>query len=323
VTWRELCHLPRRASVETPVLTRKIARRASCLALGVAHLPRLAALLVVAAAAACGGKSFEANDQDPTAGTGNDAGTGSGGTGSVAGTSNKGGSSSAGTGQGGVAGAVCDSFDDQPGHYINVAIINKTNAAIHLGDEMLTCGTSPLFAVSDARGGMLTRPGACRAPCQSARDNEPSGGCVALCAQPTAITLQSGDVLYTTWDGLYEIQTELPKQCISPGSPQQCSQALQIAPGTFTFSAQAGSSLNCAQTADGMCGTCIPSGNGGCTTSGGLISGPMHEATATVALNASYGVFGPPQPAPAPANPGSDAPSGAMAFLTVELVFTN
>jgi hypothetical protein len=276
------------------------------------------ALFVVAAAAACGGKAFDANDQDPTAGTGNDAGTASGGSASVGGTTGKGGSSSAGTGQGGVAGSTCDAFKDEPGYFIRVALINKTAAPIHLGDEMVTCGVPSLFEVSDARGGRLTKPGDCRSPCTGG-----VGGCVALCAQPTAFTLQPGEVLYTTWDGRYEIQTELPQQCIPTGYPAQCSQALQIRPGSFTFSALAGSTLDCAQTADGSCGSCVPNGNGGCTTPGGLISGLMHKATTTVLLDASYGVYGAPSPAPAPADPSGDSPAGAMAFLTVELVFTD
>jgi hypothetical protein len=205
---------------------------------------------------------------------------------------------------------------------IRVALINKTAAPIHLGDEMVTCGAPSLFEVSDARGGRLTKPGDCRTPCQSL-SSDGAGGCVALCAQPTTVTLQPGDVLFTTWDGLYEIQAELPKQCLPAGFSAQCSQARQITPGTYMFSAQAGSTLDCAQSADGMCGACMPTGNGGCTTPGGLISGPMHKATSTVLLDASYGVYGTPTPAPLPANPGGDSPAEAMAFLTVELVFTD
>jgi hypothetical protein len=295
---------------------RKCWRRASCLALGVAHLPRLCALVFVAAAAACGGKSFEANEQEPTAGTGNHAGTGSGGTGTVGGTTGKGGSSTAGTSQGGVAGATCDAFNDQPGYRIHIAISNETAAPIHLGDEMFQCGTSPFFAVSDGRGGVLTPPNPCRSPCQSLGN---VGGCVALCAQQSAVTLQPGEVLYTTWDGLYEIQTKLPEQCAPDGFSGECSQSLQIRQGAFTFYAEAGSSLDCAQTPTGAC-SCVPTGDGGCMTAGALISGPMHKATTTVALDASYGVYG--APPPAPAGPSGDAPSGAMAFLTVQLIFT-
>jgi hypothetical protein len=205
---------------------------------------------------------------------------------------------------------------------IRVALINKTAAPIHLGEEMVTCGAPSLFEVSDARGGRLTRPGDCRTPCQSL-SSDGAGGCVGLCAEPTTVTLQPGDVLFTTWDGLYEIQAELPKQCLPAGFSAQCSQARQITPGTYMFSAQAGSTLDCAESADGMCGACMPTGNGGCTTPGGLISGPMHKATSTVLLDASYGVYGTPTPAPLPANPGGDSPAGAMAFLTVELVFTD
>lgn len=284
----------------------------------VAQFSRLACVFfAVAASAACGGRAFEAGDQSPSAGSSN-AGSASGGSGNVGGTTGKAGSPSGGTAQGGSAGSVCESFDDQPGRYISVAIYNKTAAAIHLGEQQVSCEISPLFDVNDAQGAPLKNPSGCRGPCQALRNDGP-GGCANICLYPSAVTLQPGEVLYTTWDGLYEVEAQLPAQCLAPGQPGMCSQALAITPGKFTFSALAGSSLDCSTTVGGSCGSCVPSGNGGCTTSGSLIGGTMHEATTTVLLDSSYGVFGPP-PAPLPGN--EDAPGAAMAFLTVELVFT-
>jgi hypothetical protein len=294
----------------------------------VAQFSRLAWLFfAVAGSAACGGRAFEAGDPSPSAGSGNDAGSASGGSGNVAGTAHggttgKAGSTSGGTAQGGTGGSVCESFDDQPGRYISVAIYNKTAAAIHLGEQQVSCEISPLFDVNDAQGAALKSPSGCRGPCQALRQGGPIG-CDALCAYPSAVTLQPGEVLHTTWDGLYEVEAQLPAQCLAAGQPGMCTQARAIAPGKFTFSALAGSSLDCSTTVGGSCGSCVATGNGGCTTNGSLIAGTLHEATTTVVLDSSYGVFG-PSPAPLPGNPpaDADAPGGAMAFLTVELVFT-
>ena len=290
-----------------------------------AHFFRLGAALLLVAVAGCGGKSFAVNDPDPNGGTGNEAGTAQGGTGNVSGaahggTTSKGGTTSGGSGQGGVGGSLCDGFKDDAGYYVMVALVNNTMAPIYLGQPMATCSVDPLFQVKDASGTPLASPGGCRTPCQT---GGAIGGCVASCAFPTSITLQPGERYNTTYNGLYEIQTELPKQCLAPGYDQaRCDQAKQIRVGTFTFSAQAGSSLDCSPLG-GSCSACMPTGNG-CSTPGSLISGQMHNATTTVLLNQAYGVYDLPSPPPAPALPGggSGSSSGALAQLAVELVFT-
>jgi hypothetical protein len=293
----------------------------------------LYAALFFSALAACGGKSFEAGE-DPDSnpggsnpgGSGNVAGTSAGGSVGKGGTSGKAGSGSAGTGQGGSAGASCESLDDQPGYFVSVAIMNKTAAPIHLGQDMVTCGVSPLFDVKDGSGVPLPSLGDCRSSCQKVRTQGPVG-CPAACAFPSAVTLQPGEVIYTSYDGLYEVQTTLPDACVNPMfGDNQCSQARQIQPGTFTFSSRAGSTIDCSQTTGtGMCSACMPTGEGGCSTPGSLISGKMHQATTTVVLDSSYGVFGGyPAPAPAlPDDPDGDSANGALALLTVELVFTD
>jgi hypothetical protein len=134
--------------------------------------------------------------------------------------------------------------------------------------------------------------------------------------------------MYTTWDGLFRVQGELPAKCVpyetGGDSKVSCDQAKRIEPGTFTFSARAGSGVDCSQTnANGACSACVPLPNGGCSASGALIAGPIHTAQAVVTLDESYGVY------PAPdASPGSNAgnaapaPGGIAAVSTVELIFT-
>lgn len=296
-----------------------------------AHLLRLSAAVFFTALAACGGKSFEAGEPDPNPGGSNPGGSAQGGSGNIAGThaggsNSKGGTASAGTGQGGSAGSTCESFDDQPGYFVGVMVINKTSAPIHLGQDMVNCGISPLFEVHNASGQPLPPPGSCRSTCKDSRTNGPVG-CPAICAYPSSVALQPGEVLYTSYSGLYEVQATLPQQCVDPDfGVAQCSQARQIQPGSFTFSARAGSSIDCSQTSGtAMCNGCMATGEGGCTTPGSLISGKMHTATATVFLDSSYGVYG-GYPAPAPAFPGDpdgDSSSGAIALRSVELVFTD
>jgi hypothetical protein len=284
---------------------------------------RLAALFFVAASAACGGRAFD-GDEHQAGGTANEAGSAQGGSTSSGGTTrggtSQGGSSSAGTGQGGFAGA-CHAYDDHPGYYINVALINKTSAPLHLGQDSVTCGIEPLFFVNDASGTPLALPGSCRASCDLVR-SQGAVGCDAACRFPSAVTLAPGEVHYTTWDGLYEVERVLPWECLATGVSGQCRQAAQINAGSFTFAAQAGATLDCSKTSGGPCTACMPGGNGGCTTPGSLISGPRHAATTTVRLDASYGVWGAPAPAPLPPG-GDDVPSGPIATLSVELVFAD
>jgi hypothetical protein len=298
----------------------------------VAHLTRFAPALAVLVLAACGGKSFEVGpDPDPQGGSGGSGGTGQGATGNTgnvgntAGTSH-GGSASAGTGQGGSAGSTCDSFNDDPGYYVSVAVINKTAAPIYLGEDMVSCDTSPLFSVNNDGGMPLIGPGRCSASCQMLREAD-VGGCTANCLFPSALKLEPGETYYTQWDGLYQIQRQLPPECRVLGSGQtDCSQTVQVNPGTFTFASVAGSDVDCSQTNGGPCGSCVATGNGGCSVPGSLISGARHNATTTVYLDSSYGVWGRPTPAPAPApafpNPGG-SPGADIALLTVELVFVN
>jgi hypothetical protein len=293
---------------------------------GVAQSSRLACVLLVSALAACGGKSFEV-DPSPNGGGSNQGGSNQGGSSagsSRGGTSNWAGASTGGTSQGGRAGAECAGFEDGAPSYVQVAIINKTTAAIYLGQDMANCGVSPLFRVSDSAGAILQPPSSCSGSCQSFIDNGPMG-CLANCAFPSAIALQPGETLYTSWDGLFQVERQLPMQCIASSyNVATCQQTKQVLPGAFEFSAVAGRSVDCKATSGGACAACTPTpgGAGGCSTPGALISGQMLSTFTHVQLDASYGVYGnpPPAPAPLPLPPGGSA--DPITQRTVELVFT-
>jgi hypothetical protein len=298
---------------------------------GVAHSSLPICAFLVSVLAACGGKSFDV-DPDPNAGGRNPGGSSQGG--SSAGSGQGGKSSTAGTstggtgygGQGGSAGAACAGFEDAPSSYVPVALINKTSAPIYLGEEMVGCSpwSSPLFQVGDSSGVTLPPPDSCSGSCQSLMDHGVTG-CPAICAFPSAVALQPGETLSTSWNGLFQVQRELPKQCIPPDyGTAACQQTMQVQPGTFVFSAVAGRSTDCKATTGGACAACMPTpdGRGGCSISGALIAGQMLNAVTKVQLDASYGIYGSVSNAPAPLpNPGGSS-GDVIALRTVELIFT-
>src|SRR5205814_1006217 len=142
--------------------------------------------------------------------------------------------------------------------------------------EMMTCGSAPLFQVADARGGALPSLGDCRASCVGVRTMG-EGGCATICQFPTSVTLQPGEQRFNNWTGLYSVPGSLSAKCApyaSDGGSVSCDQAKRIEPGTYKFSARAGTALDCGQSnATGSCSPCMPDGLGGCSASGSLISG--------------------------------------------------
>ncbi|HYP90873.1 MAG TPA: hypothetical protein VEQ59_22050 [Polyangiaceae bacterium] len=309
---------------------------------------RWSVLLLGGALAACGGKSFEMNEADPEGGSSSQAGSstdggkeshgGSASGGSASGGSASGGTASGGSGHAGNAGAgstagsttggsggtssVCDGYDDEAGASIGVDIVNDTSTVIYLGQEQMTCSQTPLFDVSSPRGLPLTPLGSCRASCDVVAKQGPIG-CPAACLLPSAITLQPGEAWHTTWDALFAVSVDLPPECVAPGGTSQCQQAQRIEPGTFTFTARAGSSLDCdVTTASGSCGACTPAGNGGCTTQGAMIGGSLRSAMTTVQLDSRYGLYGSAQPSPP--NPGNNAGAApAPALQRVQIIFAD
>lgn len=296
------------------------ARAGAALASGkrVSTVARVAVALLISALAACGGKSVGPNPEGGSGATSN-GGTGTGGT--ATGGAAAGGGSQAGTASAGAASA-CSARDDDAGALVQVAILNKTTAPLYIGQQMVTCGLAPLFQVADARGGVLSPLGSCRTACSTLR-KQGAAGCPAICLFPTSVALQPGEIDQTTWDGLYQVPATLPAACVPFDAGEDtvsCDQAKRIQPGSFKFSAQAGTALDCSQTTGAdNCSQCMSNANGGCSTPGSLIGGKILTAETTVALDASYGVYATPSAGPSP-GAGDTAPVGG---LTVQLVFTD
>jgi hypothetical protein len=197
---------------------------------------------------------------------------------------------------------------------VAVLIRNQTSETLHLGAQQVDCSTPPLFHVQDAAtGNDLAEFGACRSPCDLVMQGGPVG-CPALCALPSAVTLQPGEGTSVVWSGLYPVQHTLPDECLPAGEtqPLQCDRATQISAGAFTFTAQAGTELDCSQ-GPGPCGQCMPTGAGGCTTGAAVIAGTLRTAETTVDLDASYGVGGD--------NVAADVAVGST--IPVEIVFSD
>lgn len=291
------------------------------------HPSRFVCALLLTALTACGGKSFE-TDPNP-----DDGGSGQGGSGSAGkshggtspgGTSYGGSINYAGMGPGGAGGtgSVCDAFNDASGTFLPITILNQTSTVIYLGQQEMNCSESPLFQVADVAGAPLAFPGSCQSTCQQLRNNGPVG-CPAICAFPGSTALQPGQAMAINWNGLYQVQRELPRQCVSGDYGNACQQTVQIQPGQFTFSAIAGRSIDCSQTTAGPCQACLHNENG-CYTPGSLISGQILKASTSVVLGPAFGIYGksayPPgsnNPAPGGGNTGTAAP-----LQTIQIVFT-
>jgi hypothetical protein len=232
---------------------------------------------------ACGGKS-NADPDDGVGGTNNGtAGKGTGGKASTGGGTMGGSGGSAGK-------AECEALaDDQP-HYVPVQIVNDSSETLYVGADMVTCGEPPLFEVTDAEQRPLSPPGPCRASCEHAIKSGPTS-CPAVCFTPGAVALKPGEGLSTEWRGQYLDLVKLPDQCQHADYPTpQCDRAISVQPGTFVFSAKAGTELDCSQTTGTECGECEVSGKGGCITPSALIAGSVRTAEAKVELDGSYGV---------------------------------
>ena len=116
-----------------------------------------------------------------------------------------------------------------------------------------------------------------------------------MCAYPSAITLAPGESTTEAWGGQFATsETALPLECLASGqlSRSACERIERVEPGTFTFLVQAGTAIDCEETTT-TCGACTAIEGGGCSTHGALITGPMLTATATVTLDATYGVAEP------------------------------
>jgi len=263
-------------------------------------------LLVTVALLGCNG---QASDGQVDAGAATGGSIANGGSHMGSGGAASGGNGGTGNGNGG---ADCSVFQDDAGWSVVVSVINRTSQAIHVGQQEVTCSHPPLFEVEDGTGHKLADFGACRSACADVM-RQGSVGCPAVCLFPSAVTLQPDEGTNVLWNGLDLQQTRLSEECIPADDPvlsTACDRAVQIMPGTFTFTAHAGTELDCLQTT-GTCGDCMAQGEGGCATSA-TIGGTILSAQTTVELDASYGVGGGDVP---------DGVTGIGATLPIEIVF--
>jgi hypothetical protein len=300
----------------------------------VTHSYRLAYALLLSSLTACGGKSFDA-DPNPDNGGTDQGGSGQGGSGSAGkgqgGTGQAGSVNQAGMSPGGAggAGSVCDAFNDAPGTFLNVTIFNQTSSVIYLGQQETNCSELPLFQVMDATGATLAFPSSCQSTCQQLMNDGPIG-CPAICALPGSNALQPGQALARTWNGLYQVERQPPRQCLNADYGNVCQQTVRVQPGQFTFSAIAGRSIDCSKTSGGPCQACVQNESGSCYTPGSLISGEILQAATTVTLGPAFGIYGDAAPAPAAPGAGLPNPGGANTgtgtaapLQTIQIVFTD
>lgn len=263
-------------------------------------------LLLTGLLMACGGKSFE-NGGDPNGGSASggsaDAGSSSGGTdsaGTSSGGTSPGGSNSTGGSIGpggtGAGGWQCmqTNIYNQPGSSIPVRVLNSTSHPIYIGQENPDCGVGALFQVANALGQPVPGVPFCQSTCEQLRSGIPLG-CPAIgCALPSVIALDPGGSTMTTWDGLYPEQVELIFGCREQLGQDQCTRIASVPPGDYTFSARAGSNMECLEPIDaGNCGACMKDSSGACTNFNAAIRGPLLQAKVEVKLDGSYGLGGP------------------------------
>ncbi|MEI9953041.1 MAG: hypothetical protein WDO74_29695 [Pseudomonadota bacterium] len=247
----------------------------------------------LAAVAGCGGKSQVDQSQ-----LGNQAGRSSNGEAGNAGSVGAGGAGVGGAGAGGAGAggqsAICASFVDAKPLSIPVLIENDLKFPIHLGPRTDSCAETPLFLVQDPSGTLLRDPGPCRTPCDSLLAGDPIGGCPGVCPTPKAVTLEPGESISVDWAGLFGVAADLPSQCI-PKRPDglefgsQCEHSRAIAAGSYTFSAQAGTTLDCSEVLADGCYECEPDADGLCTVPYAVVGGATLTARAVVAVEARIG----------------------------------
>ncbi len=144
--------------------------------------------------------------------------------------------------------------------------------------------------MADAAGKALASPGFCMTSCNDVIHGTVRGCPAIACALGSAITLQPGDSMLTQWSGEFVVNEMLPPACRPANGQSDCQRIEGVQPGAFTFSAQAGTKLDCTQFGGGMCAACTPNKEGGCTTFGAVIAAPLLAAETKVVLDGGYGV---------------------------------
>jgi hypothetical protein len=267
---------------------------------------RLGLPLVVAALSlpGCGGKSTtrdgdgnansDSGSANGDAGSANSSGgatSNSGSANSDAGSanSNSGGSTTSGGAASGGSPAQCDDYANETGWLVAVRLSNGTKRPLYFGSRMPGCGLGSLFQVADASGMTLEAPGFCSSTCQDLAHGSTISCPPILCPAGAVIRVLPGEAVIQHWSGAFLVQETLRPGCHILGENSNCTRVAAVKPGTFTFTGGAATEIDCSPFG-GMCPACMPDSNGGCATYGAVIAGPELTATATVMLDASYGV---------------------------------
>ncbi len=241
------------------------------------------------AGAASGGSATSALGGSASASTG-----GSGSAGQSA-------SGAAGAGGGGGTAAVaemaCSNYMDESSWTLLVQITNRRSQVVYVGQQGATCETTRPFAVHDGARTLLPALEKCQSSCQQLMQAGPTT-CPLACAAPSTIALQPGETLKVPWDGRFGVPQTLPQSCASAAAvgATSCVQAVHIEPSLLTFSAQAGTTRQCAAGQAGC--TCAPNANGGCVAASSTIGGTIITTEFLVKLE-----------------PGEKSPSGEPPYI--------
>lgn len=233
-----------------------------------------------------------------------DSGTlGGSAAGSAAGSQATGGSAGAAAGTAGAAGALanmppameCSSYADKSGYQLVVRIQNQMSRTLYLGQDEMSCNVQRLFQVEDGARHVLPSLENCRTSCDQMMTSGPAT-CPLVCQTPATIKLDPNQTLQIPWDGRFGVMQTLPQACLpaTQTAPASCVQADRVGPAIFTFSAKAGSSVQCLS---GSC-TCTPNQAGGCSNASSLISGTIYTTEYVVKLE-----------------PGETSPAGEGAYI--------
>ncbi len=183
---------------------------------------------------------------------------------------------------------ACDAYLDQSGTTVQVELVNDTQQAIYLGPQMPGCGGEQIQG-ADATGALLV-PGFCQATCQNVIQGTTPLCPPIACPVNSTVTLQPGELTLVEWDGAFLRDASLPLACLPANAATDCPRIEGVTPGVYTFSAIAGTKLDCSQLGGAPCERCMPSSAGGCWTPAAVIAGPFLTATSEVMLDGSYGV---------------------------------
>jgi hypothetical protein len=154
----------------------------------------------------------------------------------------------------------------------------------------------------------------CSSSCQQLRDDGYLG-CPDICLFSATVRLEPGEIYTEGYNGLVHVPDTLPVECVTaPGGPaddESCFLRRQLSTGPTTFSATAGSAIDCDAALSPVGCECEPHPQGGCAYSGVPVSGDDLRASVEVDLGRDHGVYDGDQ----------DVSSGAV--TPIKIVFSN